>query len=75
MRNQKTVKGRRGATQPPKRKRQKVTRCPTTNKLSFPSKLAALDALSRFARRAAVQRAYDCEFCEGWHLTSQEPRS
>lgn len=47
--------------------------CPETGKLQYPSRLDARDALAVVqsipGRREC--RIYRCEFCPGWHLTSQ----
>lgn len=49
-------------------------RCEETGKHKFRSKEDALAVLSRASHKKAMQRAYDCPFCDGWHLTKQPAR-
>lgn len=43
-----------------------------TGKLRYPDKLAAKIVLAKAQRQDHGElRAYRCEFCRGWHLTSQ----
>lgn len=49
--------------------------CSRTGKVRFRDKLAAQIELAGAVRRdKGEQRAYRCEFCRGWHLTSQSKR-
>lgn len=58
--------------------RQKKRRCPVTRKIKYRDDIAAKIALGLLAamplREHREQRAYHCQFCKGWHLTSQEAR-
>jgi len=60
--------------------------CRVTDKLAYTTHLAAENVLRNMVRskkwqRKAIRngyfqhRAYYCEHCEGWHLTSQKRRS
>lgn len=52
--------------------------CPRTGKTRFRDRIAALLALSGMDNlnpKRREQRAYRCEFCRGWHLTSQKKRT
>ena len=44
-----------------------------TNKVRYRDRIAATIALFR-TRDQGTARAYQCDFCHGWHLTSQPLR-
>jgi len=50
-----------------------VTRCEETGKRGYEAKADAISVAAR-ASKAGPQRAYLCEFCERWHLTTQPKR-
>jgi hypothetical protein len=50
-----------------------MSKCPTTGKFQFRDELAAKIALAKRSRQdKGERRAYRCEFCHRWHLTSKE---
>lgn len=62
--------GRRKSRRRPKMEAPRVkvsSRCPTTGKRGYRTKLEALDVASR-ASKTGPQRAYRCS-CGAWHLT------
>lgn len=50
-----------------------IKHCPTTKKRGYTSKKDALVIAAR-ACRTFPQRAYECPFCDDWHLTSKPDR-
>lgn len=52
-----------------------MTKCRTTKK-RFRDELSARIALSRMVwRDSGEKRIYECPFCKGFHMTSQEQRT
>lgn len=52
--------------------------CPQTGKARYRDRIAALLALTGIDNsnpKRREQRAYRCQFCRGWHLTSQTKRT
>lgn len=54
--------------------------CKTTEKVTYPDRIAAdlqLEHIQLRARRTIhdESRSYECNHCRGWHLTSQEQRT
>lgn len=50
-----------------------LPRCANTGKVQFPTQVSATAACDRrMALGFQYMRAYECKFCGGWHLTSQE---
>lgn len=51
-------------------------RCNVTRKRRFRDHFEAIKALHRLQERSTrdtvQQRVYECDACEGWHLTSQK---
>lgn len=43
-------------------------------KKAYPTRQAAVEAAAGCMRRARLLRAYECELCGQWHLTSQRER-
>lgn len=55
-----------------KRPRKPRRRCSRTKKVQFGSQQQAFNALLyRALTHHGEQRVYQCEFCDGWHLTAQ----
>jgi hypothetical protein len=53
-----------------------LPRCPVVFKVSFDTEDRARAILAeRMAAGRFERRAYQCEFCSQWHLTSQPARS
>jgi hypothetical protein len=48
--------------------------CTPTGKLMHSTRAAAMASAARLSRHAHYIRAYRCEFCRTWHLTSQRKR-
>jgi hypothetical protein len=49
--------------------------CPRTGKRRYRDRIAAMTALARAEYVDWPQcRVYRCEFCRGWHMTSQAKR-
>lgn len=49
--------------------------CRRTGKRRYPDHQSAVQALHRFAQSTRARkpvRAYPCDLCKGWHITSQE---
>ena len=56
-------------------KKTRVSICGATSKRMFKSHEAAVNfVVERAESMPAVMRAYRCDFCSGWHLTSQAIR-
>jgi hypothetical protein len=56
-----------------RRRTPRLPRC--QGKVSYPSQRAALRTLLRCTQeRGTSLRVYECEICDGWHLTKQAPR-
>lgn len=45
--------------------------CVRTGKATFGERESAMWAATRATRRVAYLRAYQCEFCGFWHLTTK----
>lgn len=60
------------------RRRKRRNRC-RSGKTRFRSQSEAIHSLHRFqktsVREVVPKRVYQCEFCNGWHLTSEDARS
>lgn len=57
--------------------RKQITRCKHTGKIIFPDKWSALQELVRIKNNTnrEERHKYECDYCDGWHLTSWEPHN
>jgi hypothetical protein len=64
-----------------RRRSKKYPKCKSTGKVRFPTQIDAMMRASLWIMRAGMgfdkrrMRAYKCDMCGGWHLTSAKKRT